>query len=101
MIASPSLSANRYAELMKWGVDDFERRVEMYLKAAMQDDYLPLTEPPSGELEEMDMLAQQEQMMRMILAQPPDVKHEAIRSQAQQKMARLIELRLKHHAANG
>ena len=79
---------------MQWAVPEYERLVTMYLKAAMQDGYLPMTEKPNP-LEELDMLTQQRPMRQAILAQPPDPRFEAIRSQAQLQEQRYEDLRLK------
>lgn len=97
---SPALSGQRINKLLPWAVDLFEKQLRMYFRAAVQDGYLPLSEKPKNELEEMDLLAQEAPYIQQVLAQPPDPSIEAERMQAQQKMQRLIELRMKY-AAHG
>ena len=96
MISSPTLSAKGINATMAWAVPEFIRLCKMYLKGAAQDGYLPLSEPPKNELEEMDLLQAELPQLQMILAQPPDPRIEAQRSQAQQKVQRLMSLRLKY-----
>lgn len=96
MTYSPQLSGKRLNSLMAWADKEADRLVNMYLRAAFQDKYAAGQEPPANELEEMDMLQAELPQLQMILAQPPDPSIEAQRSDAQQKVQRLVALRLKH-----
>jgi hypothetical protein len=91
-----TISANRTEKRMRWAVDRFRKRVSFKLKTANKDKRLPLTTLPKNELEEIDLLAAQEQADQMWMSMPPDPQYEAQRQQAQERQARLIELRAKH-----
>ena len=95
MIPNPALSANRMKALSEWAVDYYSEQVDLYLKAAMQDGYLPMTEKMNA-LEERDSLRMQLPQIQATLAMPPDPSIEAQRSQAQQKYVRLTDLDLKY-----
>jgi hypothetical protein len=94
------ISARRTNKRMEWALNRIRERVALKLGMINKDGYLPMTEPPN-ELEELDMLQQELPQIEMMLTQPPSPETEALRSQAQTKYQRWIELSLKLRGNNG
>jgi hypothetical protein len=95
---SPFLSAERINALLPWALDELRRQVRMMLRGVAQDGYLPLTELPKTDAEEMEQLQRSEAQDLDMMLRPGGPESEPQRAGAQRRLQRLRELRAREQS---